>query len=66
MARSPLRLHVMCMARDGSYSVTSWVYKGQDLASLGVGERLGEWELVENRVQQERPREQLVLVYMEL
>ena len=47
-------------------SITSWVYKGQDLASLGVGERLGEWELVENRVQQERPREQLVLVYMEL
>ncbi len=32
-ARSLLRLHVTCTARDGSNPFTSWVYKGQDLDS---------------------------------
>ncbi len=53
MARSPYGLHVTCTARDGSYSVTSWVYKGQDLASLGDLES-GSWLRTEfRRIDQE-------------
>ncbi len=40
MSGSQFRPHVRCTSHEGSYPVTSWVYKRQDLPNLGIS-----WEL---------------------